>query len=171
MFRGCWSAGDTDRYIKDFVCFSMLPDQRWGGSVAERRRNCHIHVHNCCGVGSCNLSKSYMKISDSTVRKQSREQALPSAELTGYHNYPFPLIDESFELVLSHSFPHCTCRADTALHHLETFVDIICTTPLLMLNDIDPILHFGFLDQFAICPHTIFGKRLAELMAYERSSM
>jgi hypothetical protein len=72
------------------------------------------------------------------------------------------------ELVLCHTFAHCTGTAHTTLYHLEQLINVIRTTPLLVLDDIDAAVHLGLLYQLAIRAHALSTVCLCELVRDER---
>lgn len=72
------------------------------------------------------------------------------------------------ELILRNALPHRTRTTHAALHHLQQLIDIIGTTPLLMLDHVHTAIHLGFLDQLPVRPHALLAVCLGELVRDER---
>lgn len=69
------------------------------------------------------------------------------------------------ELILRDTLTHSGSRANTTSDHLQQLIDIVGTTPLLMLDDINTQLRLGLLHQLAIRTHTLLAVRLGKLVA------
>lgn len=66
------------------------------------------------------------------------------------------------ELRLSNLFTHSRGRRHTAGDHLQHVVDVVCSTPLLVKDDIDAVLYFWLLYEIAVGFHTLLSIVLCE---------
>ena len=57
------------------------------------------------------------------------------------------------ELLLGDPLPHRTRTTHPTRDHLEQIIHVICSTPLLVRNDIAAAFHLRLLDQLAIRAH------------------
>lgn len=66
------------------------------------------------------------------------------------------------ELILRHTFTHGTRTAHASRDHLEQVVDVVGAAPLLVRDDVDLVLHLGFLDELAVGAHAALRERLGK---------
>lgn len=99
----------------------------------------------------------------------------PNRYTTALHHYTiiteyikFRLV---LELVLSHTLAHSSSAAHTTRDHLEQVIDVVGTTPLLVGDDVNALLHLGLLDQLAVGAHAVLGIGLGELVGDERGGV
>lgn len=69
------------------------------------------------------------------------------------------------ELILSDTGTHGSGRADTTSDHLLELVNVGGATPLLVLDDVDLLVHLGLLHQLAVGAHADGAVGLGELVA------
>ena len=58
------------------------------------------------------------------------------------------------KLILRNTLAHRTSTAHTTTDHLQQLIRVICTTPLLVRNNLHALLHLGFLHNFAVGAHS-----------------
>jgi hypothetical protein len=71
------------------------------------------------------------------------------------------------ELILSNTLAHGTGTANTAAHHLKQVIRVVGTTPFLVCDNVDTVVHLWLLDQLAVCSHALLGIGLGELIGDE----
>ena len=68
------------------------------------------------------------------------------------------------KLLLRNPLPHRTGATHAPRNHFQHLIHIIRARPFLMRDHITLELHLRLLDQRAVSPHSLFRKRLGELV-------
>jgi len=82
-----------------------------------------------------------------------------------------PNLTQLMELLLRHTLTHGSSAAHAARHHLLQLIHVVGTAPLLMLDNVDALVHLGLLDHLAVGAHTASRVGLGELVADEGGRM
>lgn len=75
------------------------------------------------------------------------------------------------ELILGHTLTHSSGTANTTGNHLQQVINVVSTTPFLVGDDVNALLHFRLLNELAVGAHAVLRERLGELVRDKRGSV